>query len=156
MELGMLGAEYGMQVNYFLLDRLGLQVSLGSFQSLSTDKIYSVRNSSYMLASINLFGDMIKTKREHRLRLSAGCTYLRGDLAMGAWYVDDTDDGIQNYRPIGYDVDIYNTIGVNAKISYLFPISDKWFGGVNLKFYDEIDGIFCSVAALDFSIGFNF
>ncbi|MDR2840117.1 MAG: hypothetical protein LBV75_02470 [Paludibacter sp.] len=152
------GMEYGVQSNYAILDRFGLQASLGSFQSLTADKSWKVNNSSYMLFSLNVFGDLISTQKGHKLRLSAGATYFRGDLVYFHSY-ENTANNNYNPTPVmdrDYTLNIYNNIGINVKLSYLCPLTDNWYLGVNLNGYDIIDKSFLQIASLGCSLGYKF
>ena len=90
-----------------------------------------------------------------------GGTYLRGDVAHGSWYIDlNGDDGIEDFTPVTYMVLLYNKIGMNVRISYLFPIADRWLMGINLQGYEDfgrrqqID--FLHISSLGCSVSYKF
>jgi hypothetical protein len=155
-EFSLMGLEYGIQTNYSLLDRLGAQVSIGSFQSLQKQHSWQKANSSYMLVSLNIFGDLLRTKKGHRIRLSAGGTYFKGDLAYGEWYINASETDPDAFVPVTYKLYLYNNVGLNVKLSYLCPLTDKWQLGINLKGYDIIDGLFLHILSVGCSAVYNF
>ncbi|MDR0830827.1 MAG: hypothetical protein LBN95_12085 [Prevotellaceae bacterium] len=150
-ELDNWGLEYGLQINYSLLDRLGFYTSLGSFQSLFNKSDMS-SNYSNLLWNLDVFGDIIRTQKGHRLRLAAGATYFKGDLGyvMGAFATENGNE------PFAWNIIYYNNIGINVNLSYHYPITEKWYLGVNAKAYDIIDGLFLQVVTVGVSVGYNF
>ncbi|MDR1543725.1 MAG: hypothetical protein LBS50_04810 [Prevotellaceae bacterium] len=155
-EFSLMGLEYGVQTNYSILDRLGAQISLGSFQSLQKQYSWQRANSSYMLVSLDIFGDLLRTKKGHRIRLSAGGTYFKGDLAYASWYINTSDTNPDAFKPFFYKLRLYNNIGLNVKLSYLCPLTDKWQLGINLKGYDIIDGMFLHILSVGCSAVYTF
>lgn len=159
-ELALFGLEYGSQLNYSIYDRFGASFSLGSFQSITKWDNWRVQNASEMLVSLNLFVDVLKIKEKNRLRLSAGATYFRGDVAHANQYIDILEDDIPVSKPVSYDVLLYNNIGMNIKLSYLYQFSDKWYMGINLHGYEIFDGIddglFIKTLSFGGSVGYNF
>lgn len=156
-QLGLMGLKYDISTDYSIIDRLGVTLSLGSFQSISRWDPWRIQNSSQMLLSLNLFGDVLKFGNgNHRIRLSAGGTYFLGDIAHANWYIINGND----YIPFAYKVDLYNNIGLNAKISYLYSITDRWNIGFNVhgyEIFDEFfDGLFVHIISVGFSAGYRF
>lgn len=158
-QLTLLGVEYGSHLNYSFVPRFGASLSLGSFQSLTTWDSWHVQNVSDMLLSLNLYGDLLKNNR-HTLRLSAGATYFKGDLAHATLYIRNEALGINEYIPRLFDVHIYNNIGMNLKISYIYALSEKWSLGGNIHGYEIFDGFddgfFKTLLSFGVSIGYKF
>jgi len=123
------GLDFGTGVNYHILNRLGVSTQLHSFQQMfrwEETKSYHIgdpmtledyqkahHNLSYMLWNINAFGDIFVTKKNNRLRLQIGATYMRGaNVVVSAWsayYVEEIGNPLPpdkingTIASIGYD-----------------------------------------------------
>ncbi len=154
-DLGLMGIEHSTKINYSIIDRGGVSLSLGQFQSLTQWQSWDIQNASEMIVSANLFGDILKYKR-NRLRLRVGASYFRGDISHANWFV--RHNGI--WKPLTYDVYIYNNIGMNLNLSYIHSFSDNWYMGVNIQGYEIFDGIldwrFIHILSGGLSVGYNF
>jgi hypothetical protein len=151
-EAGTWGLEYGLQINYSLLDRLGFYTSLGSFQSLFETSGIHKKNYSNLLWNLDIFGDIIRTQKGHRLRLAAGAAYFKGALAFDSVSIgDETDE-----YTVAWQAYYFNNIGINIHLSYICPLPKKWYLSVNLKAYDYVDGFFMQIATVGCSVGYNF
>ncbi|MDR0830829.1 MAG: hypothetical protein LBN95_12095 [Prevotellaceae bacterium] len=151
-EAGTWGLEYGVQINYSLLDRLGFYTSLGSFQSLFETSGIHKTNYSNLLWNLDIFGDIIRTQKGHRLRFAAGATYFKGALAFDSVSIgDEAGDYV-----VAWQAYYFNNIGINVNLSYICPLPKKWYLGVNLKAYDYVDGFFMQIATVGCSVGYNF
>jgi hypothetical protein len=147
---GAKGIEYGAGAYYHILNRLGVSAQLHSFQGIipfAKNKNYHVNdpitqeelvkpieNYSVMLFNVNLFGDIFVTPKNNRLRLQAGATYTRGSLSFVNIAGFNMPTGVPD-RIISNYIGIINTIGLNARLSYLINLSDKCYMTVNSSVY---------------------
>jgi hypothetical protein len=155
------GLEYGTNVNYSILDRLGVQAGITSFQSMLEPKSYTISNCSYMIISLDVFGDIIKTSKGQRLRLALGGTYLKGALAYADWYTDSTpDNGIDDYIPRTYSVSKYSCFAINAKLTYIIPLNNRWnlspYMGVYRPLTGELKGLSFELISVGCTTTYNF
>jgi hypothetical protein len=152
LEMLSFGLEYGTKINYSIIDRFGVFTSIGSFQSMYRKSKHGVKNNySTFLWSIDVFGDIIKNQKGHRLRLSAGATYFKGALTYEAVLI--------NEEPVTINWQYYNKIGLNVILSYQFPIAQKWYMNVNAKMYDIPSGswaTFTDIWSFGVSVGYKF
>lgn len=125
-DAGIIGSA-GM--NYYFVDRIGLNTNIGGFQSFIEWKWH---NSSFFKWDADLFFDVLRTKKDHRLRLSTGASWFRGATSAVSAYSTQTDGTVDI---ISYRNYFHNGIGVNFKIQYRFPIAEKWYLGINGEFY---------------------
>ena len=69
------------------------------------------------------------------------------------------DDGIEDFTPVTYKIVKYYKIGMNLRISYLFPIADRWLMRVNLQGYEDF-GVypidFWHISSLGCSVSYKF
>lgn len=140
IENALVGIEYGLDGNYYILDRLGLSMSMHNMQSLFpntpnveysmdagdrplVDNIKSdnvrIENYSLMTLSLNVFGDVLKSKKNNRLRLSIGGTYFRGAY--------DAVTSRQGNKILITNTNFINRVGLNLFVGYVVNLSERCY-----------------------------
>ena len=175
---GIWGIEFGAGVNYHILDRMGVSTQFHSFQSIIPwnptksyylgthldweDQWKSRYTYSMMLWNVNVFGDLFVTKKNNRLRLQIGATYFRGSWGHTFYemYYDSSHPELGG-EVIDIGVGIVNQVGMNARLSYLFNLSDKFYMNINATAYTGgevwLDGDpYLDILSLGFSVGYKF
>ena len=149
--LGTYGIFGSAGMNYYFIDRIGLNTNIGGFQSFIK---WKHENTSLFKWDVDVFFDVLKTKKDHRLRLSLGASWYRGATSWVSTSAEWPDGRIEILEE---RVDFHNGIGANAKIQYRFPIAEKWHLGINGEcYYLPHFSYYGIVPALGVSVGYRF
>lgn len=175
---GIWGIESGAGINYHIFNRLGVSMQLHFYQGMTPwnpSKSYDVGdhldyeerwkhrcNYSTMLWNVDVFGDLFVTKKDNRLRLQIGATYFRGGWSLirqSLFYDENHPEWGGEVMAIGQS--IINNIGMNARLSYLFNLSSRFYMNVNVAAYTGgeawiSDDPYLDILSLGVSVGYKF
>lgn len=133
-------------MNYYFINRIGINTNIGFFQSFIPLTKYN--NCSLFKWDADIFFDIIRTANGGGLRASVGASYFKGSTEWGS----DLDGNI----PIGYDVEFHHNLGANLKLQYRFPVSARFYVAVNGECY-YLPGFSTDfVPALGCTVGYKF
>ena len=148
--IGFVGIIGSTGMNYYVVDWFGVNTNIGFFQSIPM----KFENCSMFKWDADLFFDIVRTKKDHRLKIALGASYYRGSAVWESAGLHHDDGRIE---VLEWGQELYNGFGANLKLQYNFPIAEKWYLGINGECYYlptfSYTGI---VPALGVSVGYRF
>jgi hypothetical protein len=152
--MGNSGFKYYNRLNYPLSKLFKVHTSLGYFQSIfKFENTSSESNYSSLLLDADLDFVPFCSESGKSFSISAGLTYFRGALTYDGLTTTNSNGvkTVLNYQAV------YNkSVGINAKLRYRVPISEKLYSTFNADVYFIETFSFIDILSFGYSIGYKF
>ncbi len=112
-----------------------------------------ISNYSSLLLDADIDFVPFRSETGRSFSISGGFTYYRGALSYDAAY-NINQNGVKTV--LIYDITNLNNIGLNAKLRYRIPISEKLYSTFNADIYFIETFSFNDILSIGYSIGYKF